>query len=68
MSKTSADGESDAMREARGLKGGWVERFGSEAGVVAHMMCNSMTEQNLPHRAAVYLALEGLVREREGRA
>lgn len=63
MSKTNADGEGDAMREARGLKVGWIERFGSEAGVVAHMMCNSMTEQNLPHRAAVYHELEALVRE-----
>jgi hypothetical protein len=68
MSKTNATGESDALREARVLKGGWVERFGSDAGVIAHMMCTSMTEQNLPHRAAVYLALAGLVREGEGRA
>ncbi|MBW6522405.1 hypothetical protein KZ810_02740 [Sphingomonas sp. RHCKR47] len=63
MSKTNASGESEALREARGLKGGWVERFGSEAGVIAHMMRNSMTEQNLPHRAAVYHELEGLVRD-----
>jgi hypothetical protein len=62
MSKSGATGESDAMREARGLKGGWVERFGSESGVIAQMMINTMNDQDLPLRAAVYHELAVLVR------
>jgi len=68
MSKSDAAVESAAMREARGLKGGWVERFGSEAGVVAQMMINSMNDQNLPLRAAVYHEQAALVRSGEGEA
>ncbi|MBW6524636.1 hypothetical protein KZ810_14115 [Sphingomonas sp. RHCKR47] len=61
MSNSSAIGESAALREARGLKGGWVARFGSDSSVVAQMMITSMIDQNLPLRADVYRELAGLV-------
>lgn len=63
MSKSNAIGESAALREARGLKGGWVERFGSDSSAVALMMTASMVDQNLPLRADVYRELAGLVRD-----
>ncbi len=61
MKKVNVIGESAALREARGLKGGWIERFGLNSGAVARMMTISMADKNLPLRADVYRELARLL-------